>query len=232
MNEETKIKKIKFSNSFLIKGTLLPFVYLAILVVLFTILFKVGLGKYFDQQKLLKESRKQENIFGQKISYLSENQSVIKENTGLVSVALPEKNPALLLISKVKSFQGELPLLISNIKVTAPSKIAEQYSLGITFNAEGDLGGITDLVDKLLNILPITLVNKVTISGGGSSYLADVKITTFYENLPKKIPSVNDPIKLMSKESMDLLTKLQTMERPDTSIISPQSPAARTNPFE
>jgi len=232
MKEESKIKKIKFSNFTILNGSIMPIVYMAILICLFFVFIKVGLDKYITQQKLLREFRVQQNILSQKVNYLTENQSVIKQNTGLVSVALPEKNPALLLIANIKSFQSQVPLLISNIKVTSPSKLGQtKYSLGISFTVEGDIAGIMDLIGKLNNILPITLINRIMISGEGGAYLADIRITTFWENLPQKIPSVTDPIKLMSKDSITLLTKLQGMARPEFTNMSPQSPTTRTNPF-
>lgn len=232
MDKETNIKKIKYSRSIFVNVAILPIVYLVILIFLFSFLIKSGLSKYSDQRKLIKESQALENVLKQKTTYLNENQVTIMANSGMLAVALPEKNPALIIMSQIKLLQGFIPVTISNMRFSSPGQVSPtRNSLGITFSVDGDMEGITSLIDKILNILPLITINKIDISGTGGAYTADIKVTSYWEKLPEKIPAVTDPIKEMSKDSLTLITKLQGMEKPEFQTFSPQPPSTRTNPF-
>ena len=216
----------------LIKGTLLPVIYLVILFVFFSVLLKSGLSKYQEQRKLIKQTKAVENILKDKIAFLTENQSMLRAGSDTVSAALPEKNPALIMMSQIKSLQLDIPVVILDTRVANVSQInSARNALGLTLTVEGEMNGITNFVEKIMGILPIVLVNRMEITGAGGRYSANIKITAFYEKLPTKIPPITDPIIKMSKDDLALVTRLQTMKMPGFAKMIPQSPSTRINPF-
>lgn len=215
-----------------IKQMLPQVLYLLVLIVMFYVLLKSGSGNYFKQRDLLKQSRKTENMLAEKLAYLSEIGSVIRTDVETVTTALPEKNPVLGVIAQVKGVQGESGLEVSNIRVDSPSQMSStRAGTTVKFDVVGDMEGIVGLLEKLMNILPITIINQVVITNKGSDLLAEIKATIFWQDLPTRIPPTADPVDKLSKDDLALLAHLQQMKMPGFGKTLPQPPSDRLNPF-
>jgi hypothetical protein len=225
-------KGFKYSDTLLLKGSLIPFIYFVLIIGLGVGFLKVGLGKYFKQRALIAKAKTTENVLTTKLNYLKDNQVQIKAQKDLVSIALPEKNPALTILTQIKNLQVTDNIVVTEIRVASGTKDEKGTgSTGFVIKVEGGAEDITGFLGTVLNSLPLLRVNRVEFTEIGGNYTAEISLTSFWEDLPIKIPAVTDPIKKLTSDEVTLVASLQGKKSPEIRSYLPQSPTQRANPF-
>jgi hypothetical protein len=215
-----------------IRVLLTPVLTFLVLLILLYICLSQGLAKVSTINKKINEARKKENLLVDKESLLYQFADTVSGQTNLVSVVLPAANPALLMLSQIKSQALANGLVIANVKVggTAKEK-ADIAKVELTFEIEGPISNLVSLVASVKNLAPLSLVDKIDLKLAGGSASAEVGISSFWSPYPEKMASITDQAKDLTEAENELLGNLVKLSLPFFSNLVPAAPAERESPF-
>src|SRR3972149_11308684 len=117
-----------------------PLLFLGILIIISILAARVGFARIGSQREELAGARRNENILSQKESVLRELQTDVPGYAQTAATVLPEKNPALILISQLKTLSAPQGLILGNFKVG--SEIGGEGAIAtvdVTFSVDGSL---------------------------------------------------------------------------------------------
>ena len=215
------------------KSSIYLFVYLCLLVIIFSVLLKSGWRQFSQQKKIIQDSRKIENILQDKLSYLEEYRGRLPNYVNKATFALPEKNPVLTIISHINRLQAESFVMVSDLKSSSSVEEKEgKGSLSLSLSATGEYDALLYFLDGLAKTLPLVVLDKIDLSPDGQEFSAEIKITSYWEAYPEKMPSVVDPLVKLTKEENDLLSSLEVFISPVFTIRPARGSSGRTNPFK
>ena len=99
------------------RAMLLPLALLLTMVVLATIVFKVGIARIGTQRAELQKATKNETILAQKQQVLQTLENSILSYADTAIIAMPDKNPSLIALSQIKILAERNTVSLSNIKI-------------------------------------------------------------------------------------------------------------------
>lgn len=207
------------------------FITLGILVI-FSVQF--GFGKISEQNAQLQKAKADEDVLVQKESVLRNIQPVVEKYINSVALAVTEENPALLVISQLKSEAQKQGIIITDIKIGLGSSTAEKLNMNSTevgFSMDGSVSQIISFLKSLDKLLPIIKVNQVKFVVSSGVARSEIQVKSYYASYPTKLPSLTEPIKELTKGENDILESISLMTKPFFNELSPQSATVRENPF-
>jgi Tfp pilus assembly protein PilO len=205
--------------------------YLSALAILFIVVFKTGFGKISSQKTSINDLKKTENILTEKQSELTKAQSDYLKYLSPSGTALPGKNPVLPALVQIKNAASSLLLPVEELKMIGPGSQSDQQSVGYSLKVTGELPQILAYFEAIKNLAPLSVIEKIEISGLGELVSADIKVNSYWKDYPEKIPSLTDPIKKLTTKDIGLLDKISKLTPPSFSVVSPTGPYQRTTPF-
>ena len=216
-----------------IKIILLPLLSLIALLLLFVFSVRTGISKIQVLQSNINSQKGVENTLKQKEELLKSVEESVSDQTAAVNSALPGKNPVLLTMYQVRSLGLDGLVRLSGSKVgTTGTKESSLDAIGMTFNIQGQIEDVLKSINKLKLITPLTVIDKVEFQIDGYNASADVSISSYWSPLPEKIPSLTQPVSDITQEEKDILSSLLSLTQPPFgSVLLPQEPAERDNPF-
>lgn len=226
------MKKIQIPAG--VKIMIVPVASVIILVILSIIAFKIGYGQITRQRAELNQSRKNEKILAAKIDLLSGIESSVINQTNMVVAALPDTNPAIMTLYQIRNLAASQNVAISNIKIGAGGGaiLGGITAVNISFDADGDINLILNLISGVKQFAPITHITKAVL---GSSDLATTKATitvkTYWAKFPTKLPSVLDPTTSLTEAEKDTMDKVSALSIPPLVNLVPAEPFERLSPF-
>lgn len=231
---EEKIRNQYFSEiNLAAKGVLFPVLYFTVLLIISGLLVRFWYTKFTEERKVLDETKKIENVLNDKVSYLKDNQSKLPSYVNVLSAALPNNNPAIVILSQIKSLQAENLITISNFGIaTGKDTQDSRKSLMVSLSLEGDINQIFNFIKGISNILPISNLSSVVFTRSGNVYTADVAVSAYWEAFPTEVPPATESIVKLDREELGLLTGLYNMKYPTYNQMSPEAPSSRINPFQ
>jgi len=130
---------------------------LAALVLIFAIGFKVGLGQVGRRRADLALLRKNKEILTAKRDLLTSIAPQVASQAGLVTAALPGRNPALLVISQIKKLAVANGVVLTGIKVGLSGEAKSRAAaVGVSMDMIGPVASVLDLVSGIKKIAPIS----------------------------------------------------------------------------
>lgn len=178
------------------------------------------------------EAKKTENTLMQKKTTLENISPMVLENSEKAAIFLPTSNPALVLISQVKSLVSESGLPLFEISSSSPlEKEDEPSHVTVSFEVDGPVFSILQLVQKLKTIAPLVTVNRVNVSGTQGTSSATVEVKGHWAPLLEKISSVDEPLSTLTSEEQELLDIFGILRLPNFTdgVAAPQ--VIREDPF-
>ncbi len=211
----------------------MPTLFLIILVVLFTFSIRLGFKELSSQRQEIEKLQKDENILREKESLLRNLESSILPQADSALIALPEKNPALTVISQLKNLALQKGTIIDNLKAGSPQEEEGGLSkIDITFDIDGTFFSIFDFATSVKNIAPIAGLQRLELSDAGAGgSRATISVRSYWASFPEKIPTVSEPVKGLVEKDQEILSLFATLTPPSFIEISPIAPGFRADPF-
>lgn len=214
------------------KSILISFLPLVASVILSMAVGNYGIGRIRDLRSQISQASKDELILTQKLSTLQSLSSTVATGSKVASSALPEKNSSLITLSQIKILASKNGLTLSKIR----SSSSTQESGGLTkaeisFEMTGIRATVMAFLDEVQKIAPITIVGRVKLNEDASSVIANVNVTTFSAGFPKNIPSITEPIKDLTADEKNTLSRVSGLIQPQFVDIPASTTGGKSDPF-
>lgn len=208
-----------------------PSLILTALAILSFVVINFGLAQISKQSQAVSEAKVNEKILAEKEATLTEVSATVAKEAASVSLALPEENPALAILSQLKLLALSKTIVLSNIKVGVGSQEENLLRVNISFNANGQDINVLDFLSSIKNISPITTIEKIKMSQVSGVLSADTNVRGYWSLLPKTLPKVTEPVTNLSEPERNLLEKVMALTPPSFTQVTPSAPSIRDNPF-
>ncbi|OGM86730.1 hypothetical protein A2614_00170 [Candidatus Woesebacteria bacterium RIFOXYD1_FULL_40_21] len=208
-----------------------PSIILTALAILSFVVINFGLAQISKQSQAVSEAKVNEKILAEKEATLTEISATVAKEAASVSLALPEENPALAILSQLKLLALSKTIVLSNIKVGVGSQEENLLRVNISFNANGQDINVLDFLSSIKNISPITTIEKIKMSQVSGVLSADTNVRGYWSLLPKTLPKVTEPVTNLSEPERNLLEKVMALTPPSFTQVTPSAPSIRDNPF-
>lgn len=208
-----------------------PSIILTALAILSFVVINFGLAQISKQSQAVSEAKINEKILAEKEATLTEVSATVAKEAASVSLALPEENPALAILSQLKLLALSKTIVLSNIKVGVGSQEENLLRVNISFNANGQDINVLDFLSSIKNISPITTIEKIKMSQVSGVLSADTNVRGYWSLLPKTLPKVTEPVTNLSEPERNLLEKVMALTPPSFTQVTPSAPSIRDNPF-
>lgn len=211
---------------------ILPGIYLLVLVVLYYIVVKTGLEKFAVQRRDLQNSKKIEATLLDKYNTLSQAQSQIEPFLTPSTYALPEKNPALMIIGQLRNQTETKGVSMEDFKIGSTLASGKEVSeLTVGFQTTGDFFQTMEFLNGLKDVSPIITVEKLRLSFISGVVSAEVSLKSYWSDFPQELPSVTDPIAKITEDEYTALQLTANLIQPTFTSLSPSGPYFRSSPF-
>lgn len=209
--------------------TLLP---LIVIIILFIVSAQVGFGAIGKARKNLSGIEKDIRTLTSKSAVLGDAEETVAEIGSSLSFLFPSQNPAVSVMSQVRSLAAKRSLILTNIKAGGESSDKSGLSkVDISFDVEGTRDSIVGFLADFAGILPITFVDKAKINEIGGVARATIYVKSFWSDLPKKLPGLTENISSLTGEETKILQELLTLTLPAFLDIPAQAGGGSDNPF-
>ena len=147
-------------------------------------------------------------------------------------MALPESDPAPILISLVKSFSDRDLVTINKIDVKESSARDEINKGNLVLDAEVEKNSLdfVNFIQSLMEAVPISGVTSVDIDNRRDAVELTIQSSYYWSAFPTELPAVNEPIKDLSKDERELLSRISNYVKPKFGELQPNG-YSRENPF-
>ena len=215
-----------------VSAIVIPSVYLAVSILLFVFAAKTGIAKISEQRKGLSEARKTQGILQQKENILRQIEAAVPLQVDILANVLPEKNPALIMISQIKNLAAVSGTTITTFKIGAQNDSGDISFVDLNFDLEGGLREIVSFMNSIKALAPLSTINKAKINQAGGIASANVTIKVYFAGYPTKLPSLTEAASDLTEEEKSLLGTFSTLTLPTFTTLTPQEPVSRENPFD
>jgi hypothetical protein len=215
-----------------IEVMVVPIILITVLIILSILVAKIGISKVNSQREKLTVAQRDETIFKQKQEILQEVQGEVLSLADLSASAVPNKNPALAVISQLKNLASLRSVVLSNLQVGSKSGAEKGMSkVDISFDVDGDFSSVLDFLQDTSKIAPISQIEKIEINQTVGATRANTTMVSFWAPFPKKLPPLTEAAKDLSVEELSLIRSLSELTPPVFLEIAPSVPSARADPF-
>ncbi len=223
-----------------IKGTIkpnvrvliIPSVLIGSLVILSLVVFKNGYLRISTQIKQLRDAEQIENTLTTKIDTLQQIRGIALDQADKVVIAVPEKNPAIMMLAQLNFLANDYSLIVENKVVNPPRvKEGELSTVKILFSIEGELLPLIGFLKGINNLTPLSSIESANIALRGNIARIEVAITTYFGEFPTKIPPITQPITTLTDQEKVQLEKLSALKEPEFIELDPTQPDKREDPF-
>jgi hypothetical protein len=211
-----------------------PVVFLLVLLALIVFVVNTGFKQVSQVREKLTESKRQEAVLGAKLETLQGGVESYETFSDLSAVAIPEKSPAPIVSSQVKSLAASAGVVVSKVSThSGGSPDATLKQLQVEVSAQGGLEGMLSFFESLRSFLPLTEVNQISFSGEEDQVSIEAKITSFFAPFPESLPSITSAIADLTQEEKEILQKFAGYSQPTftQAEIAPGGPYERADLF-
>jgi len=202
-----------------------------LLIVLFTVVYKLAIAQLPIQRNRYQEQIRKEQTLTQKIELLRTLDASLLEQANLTSFALPNKNPAFMVASQLKLLAQENSIIITNLRIGSETKDGNLWSTDLSFDVEGATVSVLNFLKGISGIAPITFTDKVRVNESFGISRATIRVKTFWAEFPATLPAISQPAVDLTKDEGEILTKVVNLVPPEFVFLEPQTPTERADPF-
>lgn len=201
-------------------------------LLLFIVVGKIGLTKIASLRDEIAVASKDQATLSQKLDILTSLSDGLQSNSQVSTYALPEKNPALSVISQLRKLSSQSLVGLNNLKTSPGLKQSSGLStVDVTFDLFGPKEGIFTFLNGLGNVAPLMVVDRVVINEYAGQATATVTIKSFWAEYPTKLPSLTQPINSLSADEVKTLTFVSALLRPQFTQLPAAASGGRGDPF-
>ena len=216
-------------NVIIVIKAILP---LLIVIVLFVVVGQFGFGKISQLQGQMGSAQEDQSVLNQKLDILRNVAGVGAQSSNFAVAALPDSNPALLVLSQIQILAGTQGLVLSELKSGSPSVDPTGLStVIISFNVTGSRAQVESFIGAISSFAPITIVDKIKLSESIPGVaLANISVKSFWAAFPTKIPAVTQAITDLTPAEQQTLQGLGALTQPVFVQIE-ASQSGKSDPF-
>lgn len=214
-----------------VSAILIPSVYLLVSIILFVFGAKMGIAKISEQSGTLNEARKTQGVLAQKENLLRQIETEISSQVDVLANVVPEKNPALIMISQLKNLALVSGVTITTFKIGAQNDAGVVSFVDVSYDADGALTSVIPFLNTVKTLAPISTIETAKINQQGGLASANVRIRVYFADYPTKLPSLTEAVNELTDEEKGLLDTLSGLTLPTFTTLTPQEPAVRESPF-
>lgn len=210
-----------------------PLGILSVIVLLFILVLTFGLKQITSVRNKISAGNKSETTLKQKAQTLETVAEILPGDVTFLDIVLPSKGSVLYGLSQVKTQALTNNIALSSLKTgTSIPESDGVFKTSISFDAEGEEQSIYIFLNSFSKLLPLMIVDKVSINKSENLARASVSISVFSSELPKKIPALTESVKELTKEEVKTLTELSTYGMPQFVEPSVENlPTTKADPF-
>lgn len=214
-----------------VSAILIPSVYFLVSIILFIFGLRTGIAKISEQSSTLNEARKTQGVLQQKESLLRQIETEVSSQVDVLANVVPEKNPALIMISQIKNLALVSGVTITTFKIGAQNDAGMVSFVDLSYDADGALTSIIPFLNTVKTLAPISTIDTAKINQQGGVASANVRIRVYFAGYPTILPSLTEAVNELTDEEEGLLDTLSGLTLPVFSTLTPQEPTVRENPF-
>jgi hypothetical protein len=227
--EKKKTSKIVPPN---VKVMFLPMIYIIILLVVSIFAVRTGLDRIGKQRRELKAVQKVENTLMEKEAELRSSVSVNPPLVTPATMALPDTNPALMVISNMKALTATRAVSIQDMRFSSgASGDAELNGLRVTFTINGEFDEAVNFMTDVKTYIPILRFDSILVDIKDEFVSFDTSGQSYWASYPEKLPPITEPIDKITQEEYAVLNELTQKQTPAFFELTPTGPAVRSDPF-
>lgn len=223
-----------------IKGTLrpnirvlaLPLFLISLLFILALVVFKNGFTRISSQIKELQQARVKENILQEKVDRLQQVREVVLSQADLTVVALPKKNPAILMFVQLNSSAAEQSLILLGKEAKSLVETGTDLSrMEIKFETEGEISQIISFLKNIKTFAPLSTIEQVQMESEGGLLTVEVRLWVYWAGFPEKLPPLTQPIRTLTEQEEQVYAIISELTKPEFVELAPSGPSEREDPF-
>lgn len=205
---------------------------LVVVLFLSLIVGNFGISKVRSLRSQISQAQNNNNILTQKVDLLRNVSGSLSGSPDIATIAVPDSNPSLVVISQLKLIAGENSVVVSNIKTGAETKDKSGLSsVAISFDAEGPREQIIAFLNTLSGSAPIIKVDKLKLTENSGITKAGTTVDAFWADLPKTLPALDNPIADLTSDEKSTLAKITQLNLPIFNQVNAATESAKSNPF-
>lgn len=223
------MKKGLFGAS--VSAIAVPAVYLLVSIILFVFGAKTGIAKISEQGRTLNDAKKTQGVLAQKESLLRQIETEVSSQVDVLANVVPEKNPALTMVSQIKNLAVLSGITITTFKIGAAKDAGSVSFVDVSYDADGDLVLLISFLNTIKTLAPLSTIDTAKINQQGGVASANVRIRVYFAGYPTKLPSLTEAVNELTSEEEGLLDTLSGLTLPVFTTLTPQAPTVRESPF-
>jgi len=201
-------------------------------VVLFIFVGNFGVSKVIGVRSQITSAQNSEATLTQKLNLLQTLSTTASAGAPVAASAVPDANPALSVISQLKTLALQNGVVITGIKSTSGVSASSGMSeAAISFAVDGAIPSVFDFLAGTATVAPIMVVDKITIAEALGSIKADVSVKSYWADFPKTIPSIDAPVTDLTAAEKKTLTTVTGLTQPAFTQVTASQEGTNPNPF-
>lgn len=208
------------------------------LTIALVVTLSLALGKTaFDQIMSLRDEithLSQSNLTLQnKVQVLSSiDENTLSNQAQTATLAVPSQVPSLPTLLSLRTIAAQRGVVVSDFRVSEKSDKKTEKRIEVTLSVFGSLEGVLGFLDEIKNYPPVMRVVNANITYAPGTTIARVTIDSVYSPAPADIGKAETPLEALKSTDLEIIKQFEQFSQQQNTIIIPEQPAGKTNPFE
>lgn len=209
-----------------------PVFVVVILLILALVVGQSGIRQITSKIKELGEARKVENRLEARATVLERIEGVVLGQADVSIVALPQKNPSLLMLNQLSTTAEKHGLTLLGKKTRVGVPAGKGIASGqISFILKGDLQKILEFLKDIKTLAPLSSIDEVGVNIEGGEATVSTLLSIYWSDFPTELPPITQPITELNQEEQTILDRISVLQKPEFITLTPSSPSEREDPF-
>ena len=215
-----------------LKALALPIGLLIVLVLSAFVVATNGIKQISAEIIKLREAKSAVVQLEEKEGLLKRIQGVVLSQADASVIALPDKNPGLIMLSQLNasSETKQVELKEKNIRIGGGINKTLPGAL-ISFKTESDLATVLGFLKEIKALAPVSNLEQINISQDEGVFSVTTELIVYWSDFPTEIPKVSEPVTSLSPSEQALLDEITKLVKPQFIEFAPSAPSVRENPF-
>jgi Tfp pilus assembly protein PilO len=214
-----------------IRMLMLPSFLIVVALGIFLFSVNIGYSQITNQVEKLRNIENQEQQLSKKLEILREVQEGLLEYSNASLMAVPNNNPTMWSLSLLRKSLYENELGLNKAEARLKKSENNLYNVSLDLELKGGLKDILVFASSTMKMAPIIKTKSMEVTKEEGDYTAKVELTTFWADLPKKLPALDEPIKGFEQKELEILVDVKKLLRPEFDVLEPQEDNERQSPF-
>jgi Tfp pilus assembly protein PilO len=216
-----------------VRVLLIPAILAGSLTIISLVAIKNSYTRISAEISKLQEAERTENILQEKVNLLTEMSPLLISQTDQTVVALPDKNPSIVMLIQLNLLAEKYSLVFLNKEAGSPSELSGSLSrTPISFSLEGEMSQLISFVKEISSLAPLSTVDEMRTSKAlEEGYNMSIKMSVYFSEFPEKIPPLTEPVKTLNSDEQRTLDIVQKLKKPEIVEVTTTRPEKREDPF-